>query len=133
MIAALLLLAAAPAAVDPDATDCDDSSPQQMLNICAANAATSTDAEMNAQWKRTAGEMKRRDTELDRSADKQPGHFDTLLASQRAWLTYRDKQCLLESFEMRGGSAAPGIYSGCFERLTRERLTQLKSLIETDR
>lgn len=132
MIAALLLLAAAPA-VDVDATDCDESSPQQMLNICAANAAQSTDAEMNAQWKRTAAEMKRRDTQLDRKTDKEPGHFDTLLAAQRAWLAYRDKHCLLESFEMRGGSAAPGIYSGCFERVTRERLGQLKALVETER
>lgn len=130
MIAALLLLAAGPA-VDPDATDCDESSPQQMLNICAANAAQSTDAEMNAQWKLTAAEMKRRDREIDRSHDRQPGFFDTLLAGQRAWLTYRDRQCLVESFEMRGGSAAPGILSGCMERLTRERLQQLKSLTET--
>jgi uncharacterized protein YecT (DUF1311 family) len=121
------------AGVDPDATDCDDASAQQMLNICAANAAQSTDAEMNAQWKRTAAEMKRRDTEIDRKTDRQPGHFDTLLAAQRAWLAWRDKQCLLESFEMRGGSAAPMIYSGCFERVTRDRFHQLKSLIETDR
>jgi uncharacterized protein YecT (DUF1311 family) len=133
MIAALLLLAAAPAPVDPDATDCDDASAQQELNICAANAADSTDAEMNAQWKRTVAEMKRRNAEIDRTYDKQPGHFDTLLAGQRAWLIYRDKQCLLESFEMRGGSAAPMIYSGCLERVTRARLDQLKSLIETDR
>lgn len=128
MIAALLLMAAAPA----DATDCDDASAQQMLNICAANAAQSTDAEMNAQWKRTAAEMKSRDTEIDRTYDKQPGHFDTLLAGQRAWLIWRDKQCLLESFEMRGGSAAPMIHSGCFERITRARLEQLRALVEVE-
>lgn len=130
MIAALLLLVAAPA-VDPDATDCDDDSPQQMLNICAANAAQSADAEMNAQWKLTAAEMKRRDAGIDRKYDRQPGYFETLLASQRAWLTYRDQQCLVESFELRGGSGAPQIHSGCMHRLTRERLAQLKALIET--
>jgi uncharacterized protein YecT (DUF1311 family) len=136
MIAALLLLAAStaaapavPPAVDVDATDCDDSSPQQMLNICAANAAASTDAEMNAQWKVTAAEMKRRDNEIDRATDRQPGYFDTLLAGQRAWLAWRYKQCLLESFEMRGGSAAPLIHSGCMERITRQRLDQLKALV----
>ncbi len=130
MIAALLLLAVAPA-VDVDATDCDDSSPQQMLNICAANAAQGVDAEMNAQWKLTAAEMKRRDAGIDRKTDRQSGHFDTLLAAQRAWLTYREKQCLVASFEMRGGSAAPSLYSGCFHELTRERIAQLKALIET--
>lgn len=130
MIAALLLLAATPA-VDPDATDCDDNSPQQMLNICAANAAQAADYELNLVWKRVAAEMKRRDTEIDRSYDKQPGFFDTLLASQRAWLTYRDKQCLLASFEMRGGSGAPQIHGDCFHELTRARIAQLNALIQT--
>lgn len=130
MIAALLLLAAAPA-VDVDATDCDDDSPQQMLNICAANAAEAADHELNLVWKRVTAEMKRRDAEIDRSYDKQPGFFDTLLAGQRAWLTYRDKQCLVESFEMRGGSGAPLLYSGCFHELTRARIAQLNALIQT--
>lgn len=128
MIAALLLLAAAPA-VDVNATDCDDNSPQQMLNICAANAAQAADYELNLVWKRVAAEMKRRDTEIDRKTDREPLHFDTLLASQRAWLTYRDKQCLLASFEMRGGSGAPQIHGGCFHELTRARIAQLNALI----
>jgi uncharacterized protein YecT (DUF1311 family) len=127
MIAALVLLAAAPAA-DPD---CEGDPPQQVANICAANAAEGSDAEMNVQWKRTAAEMKRRDTEIDRRTDREPGYFETLLASQRAWLTYRDKQCLVTSFGMRGGSGAPQLYSGCFHELTRERIAQLKALIET--
>lgn len=129
MIAALLLLAAAPA----DATDCDDNSPQQMLNICAANAAQAADQEMGTVWKRVAAEMKRRDTEIDRKTDREPGFFETLLAGQRAWLTYRDKQCLVESFEMRGGSGAPQIHGGCLHRLTRERIDQLNALVETGR
>lgn len=130
MIAALLLLAAAPA-VDPSATDCDGDSPQQMLNICAANAAQAADHELNLVWKRVAAEMKRRDGEVDRKVDREPLHFDTLLASQRAWLTYRDKQCLLASFEMRGGSSAPQIHDGCFHELTRARIAQLNALIQT--
>jgi uncharacterized protein YecT (DUF1311 family) len=130
MIAALLLLATAPG-VDIDATDCDDNSPQQMLNICAANAAQAADHEMNLVWKRVAAEMKLRDSEIDRKTDREPGFFDTLLASQRAWLTYRDKHCLLASFEMRGGSGAAQIHGGCFHELTRARIAQLTALIET--
>lgn len=130
MIAALLLSAAAPTV---DATDCDDNSPQQMLNICAANAAQAADQEMNAVWKRVAAEMKRRDSEIDRKTDRDPLHFDTLLAGQRAWLTYRDKQCLLASFEMRGGSGAPQIHGGCFHTLTRARIAELQTLVETAR
>ena len=128
MIAGLLLLAAASAV---DATDCDGNSPQQMLNICAANAAQAADHELNLVWKRVAVEMKRRDTGIDRKTDREPGFFDTLLAGQRAWLTYRDKQCLLASFEMRGGSGAPHIHGGCFHDLTRARIAQLNALTET--
>ena len=130
MIAALLLLAAAPV-VDPDATDCDDNSPQQMLNICAANAAQAADHELNLVWKRVAAEMKRRDTQIDRKTDREPLHFDTLLAAQRAWLTFRDKQCLLASFELRGGSGAAQVHGGCFHELTRARIAQLNALIQT--
>lgn len=127
MIAALLLLlAAAPAAEE----DCGNL-PQQPMNLCLYRVFERADAEMNAQWKITADAMKARDRDLDRSYDKQPGHFETLLAAQRAWLTYRSQQCLVESFEMRGGSAVPMIHSGCMARLTREQTAQLKALIET--
>ncbi len=125
MIAALLLLAAAPVQQE----DCGDL-PQQPMNQCLYRAFQRADAAMNVQWRITAEAMKARDRDLDRSYDKQPGHFETLLAAQRAWLTYRTQQCLVESFEMRGGSGAPMIHSICTERLTRDRTSQLKSLIE---
>jgi uncharacterized protein YecT (DUF1311 family) len=127
VIATLLLLASAPASVDEDCGDL----PQQPMNRCLYRAFQQADAELNAQWKLVAEAMKARDADLDRTFDKQPGHFETLLAAQRAWLTYREKQCLTESFAMRGGSGAPMILNGCMERVTRERTGQLKSLIET--
>ena len=129
MIAALLLLAAAPAAAEEDCGDL----PQQPMNQCLHRAFERADAELNAQWKVTAEAMRARDRDLDRTRDKQPGHFDTLLAAQRAWITYRDQQCLAESFEMRGGSGAPMVHSLCTERLTRERIGQLKALVGEDR
>ncbi len=126
MIAALLLMAAA-----PQERDCSDL-PQQPMNICLHEAYQRTDAEMNRQWRITSEAMKAQDRGIDRSYDKDPGYFPTLLAAQRAWLTYRSQQCLLESFEMRGGSGAPMMHSLCMARITRERTGQLKSLVETD-
>ena len=128
MIAALLLLAATPTAE----LDCASGDlPQQGLNICAAREADKADAEMNAQWRATLAAMRNRDRELDRTYDKEPGYFDTLLAAQRAWLTFRDKHCLIASFEMRGGSGAPLVLSSCLADLTGARTAQLKALIET--
>ncbi len=126
MIAALLLMAAA-----PQERDCSDL-PQQPMNMCLHEAYQRTDTEMNRQWRITSEAMKAQDRGIDRSYDKDPGYFPTLLAAQRAWLTYRSQQCLLESFEMRGGSGAPMMHSLCMARITRERTGQLKSLVETD-
>ncbi len=88
---------------------------------------------MNAQWRLTMARMREADRTLDRSYDKQPTHAATLLAAQRAWLTYRDQHCLGASFYARGGSMAPMLVSGCKAALTEERTKQLKELAETDR
>ncbi len=125
MIAALLLLAAAPAAQE----DCGNMA-QQPMNACLYAAFQRTDAEMNRQWRITSEAMKASDRGIDRSYDKDAGYFPTLLAAQRGWLAYRSQQCLLESFEMRGGSGAPMMHSLCMDRLTRERIGQLKALVE---
>jgi len=127
MIAALFLLAAGPA----ESLDCADAMTQYAMNMCARRDYEAADAEMNAQWKITTAGMKQRDHGLQPD-DKRPKHFDTLLAGQRAWLTFRDQHCLLAGFAMRGGSAEPMVHSGCMETLTRARTAQLKSLVETD-
>ncbi|MBL8649168.1 MAG: DUF1311 domain-containing protein [Sphingopyxis sp.] len=127
MLMSLMLLAAA--AQEPE-VDCDNPQYQVEMNFCAQKDYDAADAELNAQWKRTVAEIKRRDKDIDRSYDSQPTGYDTLLAAQRAWLTYRDQQCLSESFAARGGSMAPMLHSGCMARLTKERTEQLKALVE---
>ncbi len=127
MLMSLMLLAAA--AQDPE-IDCDNAMAQFELNACAYKEYERADAAMSAQWKITSARMKERDRELDRSTDKRPGYFDTLLAAQRAWLTYRDKHCASEGYAMRGGSAEPMVISGCQAQLTEARTVQLKELIE---
>ena len=128
MILAPLLLLSAMAA-EP-AVDCDNAMAQFELNACAYQEYERADAALNAQWKLTAAAMKANDRELDRSSDNRPGYYDTLLAAQRAWLTYRDKHCASEGYTMRGGSAEPMMISGCMRKLTEERTKELKDLIE---
>ena len=123
------LLALAAAAQDPE-IDCDNAMAQFELNACAYKEFERTDAAMNAQWKLTAARMKQIDKDFDRTQDNRPGYFDTLLAAQRAWLTYRDQHCASEGYTMRGGSAEPMVISGCQTQLTDARTKQLKELIE---
>ena len=127
ILSALLALAAA--AQEPE-IDCDNAMAQFELNACAYKEYERADAAMNAQWKITSERMKQIDADFDRSHDDRPGYFDTLLAGQRAWLTYRDKHCASEGYTMRGGSAEPMVISGCQTQLTEVRTKQLQELIE---
>ena len=127
IIASLLLLSAV--AADPE-IDCDNAMAQFELNACAYKEYERADAAMNAQWKVTTAHMKKIDADFDRTQDTRPGYFDTLLAAQRAWLTYRDQHCTGEGYVMRGGSAEPMVFSGCMTQLTEARTKQLKDLIE---
>ena len=123
------LMALAAAAQEPE-VDCDNAMAQFELNACAYKEYERADAAMNAQWKVTAARMKEIDADFDRSQDNRPGYFDTLLAAQRAWLTYRDQHCASEGYTMRGGPAEPMMISGCQTQLTEARTKQLKELIE---
>ncbi len=128
-VAAMLLLAQAAPSTAGEAVDCDNAQTQVDMNLCAARDFESSDAALNAQWAETAARMKALDTQLDREHDKQPGHFETLLDGQRAWLKFRDAQCLSESFLARGGSLQPLMVSQCKTYLTELRIQQLRDLV----
>lgn len=123
--AALLMLAQGGAAAT---LNCDNAQTQAEMNICAAQEFAASDAELNAQWELTAAAMKALDAEVDRASDKQPGHFETLLEGQRAWLKFRDAQCLAESFKARGGSMQPLLVAQCKTYMTELRIEQLRDL-----
>ena len=114
------------------ALDCTDPQDQSSMNICAHRDFQAADAAMNAEWRKAAAAEREADKQIDLSYDRQPKHYDTLLAAQRAWLTFRDQHCLLASFEARGGSMQPMLDSGCRATLTRERTKQLKELTEAE-
>lgn len=126
--AVLLMLAQASASAAEDEIDCDYPQYQIEMNLCAARDFESADAALNAQWVETAARMRELDAEVDGEHDKQPGHFETLLEGQRAWLKFRDAQCLSESFMARGGSMQPMLVSQCKAYMTELRTQQLRDL-----
>ena len=115
LVAALML--ATPAAAQTQAD----------MNQQAGSAFKAADAAMTAQWKKTYGYMKRLDAQ-DTSRGGGFGYAGSLLNSQRAWLKYRDAQCVIEGGEFAGGSLQPMARSHCAARLTRERAKQLVAL-----
>ena len=97
---------------------------QADMNAQAAASYKTADAAMNAQWPRTYAAMKRRDA----TARDGFGYAAATLASQRAWLTFRDKQCTIEGGEFAGGSLQPMAQAQCLAKVTRARTQQLKGI-----
>jgi uncharacterized protein YecT (DUF1311 family) len=115
LVAALMM--AAPAAAQT----------QMDMNQQAGSAFKAADTAMSAQWKRTYAYMKRLDAQ-DTSRGGGFGYAAAVLNSQRAWLKYRDAQCVIEGGEFAGGSLEPMTRSQCAARLSRERAKQLIAL-----
>ena len=122
-----LLLAgfAAPALAD-DQPDCENGS-QAELNMCAYNDFAKADKELNTLWPQVKKFAVDGDAALEGN-DK--GYVKALLASQRAWIAYRDGQCELYGFQSRGGSMEPMLVSGCKAQMTEARIKELKSIME---
>jgi uncharacterized protein YecT (DUF1311 family) len=101
---------------------------QAQMTQSAGTAYTAADAAMTRQWQATYAAMKRRDAQ-DTSRGGGYGFAAALLASQRAWLKYRDTECVIEGGQYAGGSILPMVIAQCRTRLTKARTLQLSSLI----
>ncbi|BAF71699.1 lysozyme inhibitor LprI family protein [Sulfurovum sp. NBC37-1] len=52
-----------------------------------------------------------------------------LVTAQRAWIKFRDTECYLEAYEMRGGSAEKQLNIGCKISMTEKRVKELYSFL----
>ena len=123
-----VLLKDAPASSeDVQNVDCNNAQTQADMNQCAAEDYRKADAAMNAQWAETRAVL----IEWDKTtgAAKDEGAAKRLLASQRAWLAYRDAACDVEGYSVQGGSMQPLTISSCLADLTTRRTEELKSLV----
>lgn len=120
---AFLLLAGA------ETPNCAEPITQADMTQCAWRDFKVADTALNAQWKVTLDAMKQADR-VTSMQDGRPGYAAALLKAQRAWLVFRDAQCLSEGYEARGGSMESMLVGGCRAELTRQRTAQLKKLAE---
>ena len=100
---------------------------QGQMNARAAAEWKVADAAMTRKWRATYAYMKRRDA-ADTSRGGGFGYAAAMLESQRAWLGFRDRQCVIEGGRYAGGSIQPMVRANCLARLTRERSRQLQDL-----
>ncbi|WP_442679971.1 lysozyme inhibitor LprI family protein [Sphingomonas sp. ASY06-1R] len=121
-----MLLAAAAAG------NCGDKDNQTAMSMCQAQVAAQADREMNRVWAQVYPVMQQADRDYDRpkmGGNAEPGFAAALLASQRAWLAFRDAQCRIESYEWRGGTMQPFRESQCLTDVTLARTRQLRATL----
>lgn len=115
MLIALMLVAA------PPRTQAD-------LDQQAGATAARADAALNIRYRATMAFMRHMDGLHEPDARTGPSYQDALLASQRAWLRFRDTECVVESHEFRGGSAEGMAGAQCRATLTQARTRQLGAM-----
>jgi len=98
--------------------ECQLEGNQLELNQCAYFKFMKADADMNRLYKEQMSHLS-------------PEPKSSLIASQRAWLVYRDRTCLYETGPREGsGSIWPMLDALCREKLTTQRNSLLSSYVE---
>ncbi|GGI55063.1 lysozyme inhibitor LprI family protein [Oxalicibacterium solurbis] len=93
--------------------DCDKN--QQTMNLCAQQRYDKADAALNRTYNRNLK------AQPDEAAQQR------LREAQRAWISYRDKDCAVEAGPREtSGSIWPLQYYGCLERHTMRRTMELQ-------
>lgn len=103
------------------ADDCDNAQTQADMNECAGEALKASDAELNTVYKQIMQRLGN-DTATARK----------LVAAQKSWLSFRDNECIFSSSGVEGGSVYPMILVGCHDRLTRQRIAELKVYLDCE-
>lgn len=101
------------------APNCADRETQLELNVCSFRDYLRADMELNRTW-----------AAVTKKVSGKGAAFGLLREGQRAWLTYRDKQCAVWGKWYEGGSIAPLIINSCLTDITRFRTKELGQLLE---
>lgn len=121
-VLALLVLCALPAAAQ-DEPDCANRLDQNTMTHCAGIDYEKADAELNLVWPGLKKDAQDQDAE---ASEGMGGYLDALMASQQAWLVYRDAECTLQGFEAHGGSMEPMLVNACLADMTTKRIKELQ-------
>ena len=109
--------------------DCRSPQTQMEITVCSAEEFERADHKLNRVWRTVTLKLQRWDKSPERKRDKLTALYPVMLASQRAWLRYREEQCSLEGlYSAEGGSAQQSFVSLCRARLTKQRNEELQHI-----
>ncbi|WP_420408490.1 lysozyme inhibitor LprI family protein [Hoeflea sp.] len=115
-----------------DEPDCDNPMDQFSMTYCAGKDYEAADATLNELWPEVMALARENDEYVaDLARDRGvPTTVEALRDAQRAWIKFRDAQCSYEGYEVFGGTMQPMVGSLCLARLTEERNTFFRSVLE---
>jgi uncharacterized protein YecT (DUF1311 family) len=128
MLRTAILLVVAPCAAFAQDVDCVNQTTQLDMNQCAYQEWQAADADLNAVYAETLAIVQERDRSYTPEGDSEE---DRLRRAQRAWVAFRDANCDVAGYQMRGGSAEPLLVNGCLRQMTEDRIAELQALTET--
>jgi uncharacterized protein YecT (DUF1311 family) len=99
--------------------NCNNPQTQTAINQCAKLSYQNADKKLNQVYQQLL-------PTLERSRKQK------LIASQLAWIKFRDTNCEFERSKYEGGSIASSIYSGCLGNATRLRTQELQEYLKSD-
>jgi uncharacterized protein YecT (DUF1311 family) len=107
-----------------DTPNCKEPTDQATMTQCAGLDFQKADAELNVAWPQLKQDAVTSD--MAEGPDKHD-YENALVASQRAWIKFRDEECDWQGFAAHGGSMEPMLVNMCMAKLTRERVKQLET------
>ena len=103
---------------------CADAQTTIEIGDCVRRAYDTADAELNAVWKKVMASFKTKDY---MPAKTLKGWKETLLASQRAWITFKEEDCAAVGYEWYGGTGRSNAEVFCLLDHTTARTKDLKA------
>ncbi|MEZ5900844.1 MAG: lysozyme inhibitor LprI family protein [Hyphomicrobiaceae bacterium] len=111
--------------------DCQNAMSTAEINVCADKEFDAADKELNAAYRSALAAIPGMASEKPYDAKSWEA---ALRASQRAWVAFRDAECVDHlAFFWQGGSGASADIIGCKTELTKARTQELKERYETSR
>jgi uncharacterized protein YecT (DUF1311 family) len=120
-LVALLAVAAVAGPTRAQADDCDSAQGQADMNECYGKAFKASDAELNKLYKEITARLK-----------DDPDTTRLLVATQRAWVAFRDAECNFQEAAVAGGTAAPMIHAMCLDGQTKSRIDDFKAYLNCE-
>jgi uncharacterized protein YecT (DUF1311 family) len=113
---------------------CADAQTQEEAEKCAKDELAKVETELNQLVTKITGDLQK-GADIAKDKDKAlvedyKKDIANLNAAQKAWSAYREANCLAEKDSYSGGSLAAVVTISCQERMTEQRIDELKAIYE---